>query len=326
METVLVIGGTRFVGRHAVEEFRAHGYDVAIFNRGKHENPFTDDEDIVHHKGDRTDDDALVRARDRIDPDFVIDCVAYYPRDVRTATEIFADADAYVYVSSGAAYGKEVVPKREDETPLCECTSEQAVDDSWDTYGPRKAAGDRAIFEAGERGVRAMSIRPPVVYGPHDYTGRFEYWVDRVSTYDRLLVPHTALRHLVYVDDVASGLRTIAEQGDPGEAYNVGDHSLPVLSEWIGLLADSVGTSVNLIEVSERELAIADLESSDFPLYRDYPHVLDTHKLESMGWSSTPLLEAVSETVEHIDSADSPEKRGPDRDSEERVLDVLETI
>jgi 2'-hydroxyisoflavone reductase len=298
MDTALVIGGTRFVGRHTVEEFRTNGYSVTIFNRGQHDNPFAD-RDVTHIEGDRTDSDALARANEEVDPNVVIDCVAYYPRDVRTATDIFASADAYVYISSGAAYGEEVIPKREDGTPLCECTSEQATDDSWDTYGPRKAEGDRAIFEAGQRtdGVRAMSIRPPVVYGPHDYSGRFEYWIDRVRNYDRLLVPYTTLRHLVYAKDVASGLRTIAENGESGEAYNVGDHTLPVLTEWIDLLADAVGTDIELIEVGERELTAFDLEPSDFPLYREYPHVLDTHKLESLGWEATPLSETVSETV-----------------------------
>lgn len=324
MGTALVIGGTRFIGRHTVEELRTHGYDVAIFNRGRHDNPF--DAGVAHVEGDRTDDDALTRAREEIDPDIVIDCVAYHPRDVRAATEIFSESDAYVYVSSGAAYGEEVVPKRENETPLCECTPEQATDDSWDTYGPRKAEGDRIISEVGTEAFRAMSIRPPVVYGPNDYSGRFEYWIDRVSNHDRLLVPHTALRHLVYVKDVASGIRTIAENGNPGEAYNVGDHTLPVLTEWINLLADSVDRDVELIEVGERAFDAFDLAPSDFPLYRASPHVLDTHKLESLGWEATPRSETIPATIESVENDSDIEMRGPERDDEERIIDVMETV
>jgi 2'-hydroxyisoflavone reductase len=323
MDTALVIGGTRFIGRHTVEELRTHGYDVAIFNRGQHDNPF-DADDVDHIEGDRTNDTALERAREEIDPNVVIDCVAYHPRDVRAATEIFADSDAYVYVSSGAAYGEEVVPKRENETPLCECTPEQATDDSWDTYGPRKAEGDRVVHEAGSEGIHAMSIRPPVVYGPDDYSGRFEYWINRVRNHDRLLVPHTALRHLAYVTDVASGIRTIAENGKRGEAYNVGDHTLPVLTDWINLLADSVDTTVELIEVGEHAFTAFDLDPSDFPLYRASPHVLDTHKLESLGWEATPRSETVSATIESANP--NSEDRGPKRDAEERMLDVMETV
>lgn len=323
MDTVLVIGGTRFIGRHTVREFRSRGYDVAIFNRGRHDNPFTDTDAVTHVRGDRSEQDALERAHRAVEPAVVVDCAAYYPRDVRTATAVFADVDAYVYVSSGAAYGTEVVPKREDETPLCECTAEQAIDESGESYGSRKAEGDRAVFEAADRGVRAMSIRPPIVYGPHDYTGRFGYWIDRIQRYDRVLVPHTALRQLVYVSDVASAIRTIAERGDPGQAYNVGTHTIPTLTEWVKLIAAALETTVETIEVGTRELAVADLKPADFPLYRDYPHVLDTHTLESLGWCASPIPRTITETITHVENTDDHTEQGPDRDDERRVLESI---
>ena len=325
MDSVLVIGGTRFVGRHAVSEFRDRGYDVTIFNRGESENPFSDAVDRV--EGDRTNDSALERARETVDPDVVVDCVAYHPKDVRAATQIFEDCGAYVYVSSGAAYGEEVTPKREDETPLHDCTAEQARDDSMETYGPRKAEGDRAVFEAADRGVRAVSVRPPVIYGPHDYTERFDYWIDRVLHHDSLIVPHTHLRHLAYVEDVASALRVVAEEGTAGEAYNVGDHTLPVLTEWVDLLAAVVDRDVEVVVAGERELAAGNLSPSEFPLFRDYPHVLDTNKLESIGWTAAPRGEALEATVEaHRASDRAGRETGPDRAAEERVLGVLSTF
>jgi len=166
----LFVGGGRFIGRRAVQTFRDAGYGVTIFTRGEHENPFAAEEGVSRVQGDRTDDADLADAAEAVDPDVVVDLVAYHPGDVRTATRIFEGVDAYVYVSSGAAYGAEDVPKREDETELCPCTDEQATDDSGETYGPRKAESDRAVFDAAERGVNAASVRPCVVYGPHDYT------------------------------------------------------------------------------------------------------------------------------------------------------------
>src|SRR6056297_1985742 len=148
MERALVVGGTRFIGRHLVDELLEHDYEVTIFNRGNHDNPFADHDDVGHVKGDRTSDAALEHARDEVDPDVVVDCVAYYPGEVHMATEIFADVDAYVFISSGSAYGPDQIPKREGQTDLEPCTEEQAVDDSHETYGARKAEGDRAVFEA----------------------------------------------------------------------------------------------------------------------------------------------------------------------------------
>lgn len=325
----LVVGGTRFIGRHTVEEFLDNGYEVTVFNRGSHGNPFEDRDAVDHFEGDRKEEGRLRLAREQVDPDVVVDCIAYQPSDVRAATEIFADVDAYVYISSGAAYGAERIPKREDETPLEPCTNEQATDESAETYGNRKAEADRAVFAAAERGVNAMAVRPPVVYGPHDYTERFDYWIDRVENYDQVVVPGdgTNLWHLVYVTDVASALRTVAEEGEPGEAYNVGDGHAPVLGEWVSLLADACDTDVDVVTAGARELAAGELALTDFPLYREYPHLLETSKLRALGWEPTPHQESLPEAVaDHRDSDRTGRENGPDREAEERVLGVLETF
>jgi nucleoside-diphosphate-sugar epimerase len=329
MDSALVIGGTRFIGRHLVSELLDHGYDVTIFNRGTHDNPFAADDRVRRVEGDRTDEDALRAARDAVDPDAVFDCVAYYPRDVVSAVDVFADADAYVYVSSGAAYGVEEIPKREGETELCECTDEQLTDDSMESYGPRKAEGDRVVFDAATRGVNATSVRPCVVYGPHDYTERLDYWLHRVETRDRVVVPGdgTNLWHRAYVEDVASALRIVAEDGEAGEAYNVGDRRLVTLEEMVRVIAEATDEDVEVVHAGERELAVAGLSADDFALYRDYPHVLDTSKLSALGWESTPVAEAMARTVEeHRRSDRDGSEHDPGRDAEESVLEILDTL
>ena len=325
MDSVLVIGGGRFIGRHAVTEFRDAGYDVTMLTRGQRPNPFADT-DIGHLAGDRRERATLETARERVDPDAVIDCVAYFPRDVHEATDVFADADAYVYVSSGAAYGVDRTPKREGETPLAGCTDEQATTDSRETYGPRKAEGDREVFAAAAAGVRAMSLRPTVVYGPYDYTERFAYWVDRVAEYDRIVVPSDGLSlwQMAYVEDVATALRLVAERGTAGEAYNVGDEHAPTLREWVDLLAGVHETTVEPVGVGERELAASGLAPDDFPVYRDSPHLLSTAKLRDLGWSSTPHETALAVTVaEHRENDRTGREFGPDRDVEAALIDRL---
>ena len=322
MSHALVVGGTRFIGRATVEELLEGGYDVTVFNRGNHENPFGDHDRVDHHRGDRTVREDLELAA-TVDPDIVVDCVAYEPREVRTATEVFADAEAYVYVSSGDAYGAEEVPKREGETALEPCSEAQATDDSPGSYGPRKAEGDRAVFAAAERGVRAMSVRPTIVYGAHDYTGRFDYWVDRVTEHDRVLVPGDgdALWHLVAVENVASALRTVAEEGRPGAAYNVGDCRLYPLEEFVGLVAGAADTQVEVVTASPRELGAAGVDPDAVPFYRRYPHVLDTGRLTSLGWEPVEPATAVRETVEAIlDAGAEPTGGAPDRTDERRAV------
>ncbi|WP_435359599.1 NAD-dependent epimerase/dehydratase family protein [Haloarchaeobius sp. DFWS5] len=326
MPTLLTIGGTRFIGRHTVAEFADAGYDVTTFSRGQSENPFADDDRVSSETGDRNDREALEAARDAVDPDIVVDFCGMFPRQVEIATEVFEDAEAYVFVSSGSAYADDDVPMREGETRLHPCSPEQAEDESWETYGPRKAECDRRVFAAAERGVNAMSVRPMLVYGPHDYTERTDYWLHRVATYNRVLVPGDgdSLLHRAYVTDVARALRLVAEDGEPGESYNVADRNAVTLDRWLELAATSLGTEVELVHVSERELTAYDLSPGDFPLYTASPMLAATGKLAALGWDSTPLQTAYAETAtDHRNSDRDGTENGPFREQEERILDAL---
>ncbi|WP_436935017.1 NAD-dependent epimerase/dehydratase family protein [Halovenus marina] len=321
MEQALVIGGTRFIGRHLVTELLDHDYAVTLFNRGTHENPFADNDSVGHIAGDRRSGAALKAARDAVDPDLVVDCVAYYPGEVRMATRVFEAVDAYVFISSGAAYGPDVIPKREDETPLEPCSDDEAVDDSERTYGARKAEGDRAVFEAAENSVQAMSVRPPIVYGPYDYTGRFAYWVDRVRDHDRVLVPGdgTNIHHLVAVENVVRGIRAVAEEGTAGEAYNVANRRILTLGDLLESIADALDTDVELVTAGARELGR--LEPTDFPLYNPNPHILSTAKLADLNWDPVDVQTTIANAVD--DPAEPERDPGPDVAETRAVLDRL---
>lgn len=351
MSSALVIGGTGFVGRHTIVELIDHGYDVTTVSRGRHERLVPDRLVSDHIVGDRTDDTVLTDIARSVEPDIVIDCAAFHPRAVRTAADVFAGVEAYVYVSSGAVYSVQDIPKREDETPLHDCTPEQATDESMTSYGPRKAEGEREVAAAADRGVPAMSVRPTVVYGPRttrlsnevpaddapswavDRPGiqaHHDYWVDRVNRYDRVIVPGdgTAIWHRAYVEDVATAIRLVAERGESGAAYNVGDRTVCTLEDIIELIAGALGTSAEVVHTSRRELAQVGLAPDDFILYhhamRNYPHVLDTCKLASLGWEATPRAVAMERTVEEsVASGRDGQAHDPGREVEERLLAVL---
>jgi nucleoside-diphosphate-sugar epimerase len=328
MDRALVIGGTRFIGRHLVEELLAHDYEVTLFNRGKHPNPFTDNEGVHRVKGDRTSWVAVAEAAREAEAQAVFDTVAYYPGEVEQTTRALSnieghDIESYVYISSGDAYGVDEIPKREGETPLRPCSDEQAVDDSAETYGPRKAEGDRQVFTAAEHGFPAMSVRPTIVYGSHDYTGRFEYWVDRVREHDRVLVPGdgTNIHHIVAVENVVRALRTVAEEGEAGEVYNVGDRRVLTLGETIETIAEILNEDVELVTASARELAQGDIDPTAFPLYNPNPHILSTEKLSALGWEPLDPRSAFENAIEG--SVEPERDPGPPREDEQRVFEEL---
>lgn len=323
MDSALIIGGTRFIGRHLTEGLLDSDYEVTLFNRGTRENPFRDDENVSQYTGDRKSGAALKEAKEAVDPELVVDCVAYYPGEVEMAVDVFDDVAAYVYISSGAVYAPDTIPKRENETELRSCTEEEAVDDSPETYGARKAEADRIVFEAAEKGVNAMSVRPTIVYGPYDYTGRYKYWVDRIEAHDRVLVPGdgTNIHHLVSVYNTVRAIRQVGEQGVPGEAYNAGDHRVLTLQELLETTADAVDADPEFVTANGRELAAADLEPTDFPLYNPNVHVLSTEKLKSIGWDPVTPEEAIERTVPWDGETDRDP--GPDREQEKQVLESL---
>ena len=326
MPSALVIGGTRFIGRHTVVELMEHGYTVTLLNRGNHENPFADDDRVDHVVGDRRDDAAVERAAEVASPDVVVDCVAMYPADVETAVDVFADVDAYVYVSSIGVYDHAHVLKYEDETPLVPCSPEQATDDSFASYGARKAEGDRIALAAAEEGVRSTSVRPTMVYGPQNYLGFVQYWIDRVTSEERVLVPGDGsyLAHRTYVEDVASAIRVVAEDGEAGEAYNVGDRRPLTVGQTIDLIGQVSGTEAEPVFASDRELERGGFSRHAFPLYMGEPFAASTEKLAALGWESTPIEVAMERTVEYYRSSGLVEPDvGPAVEDERAVIASL---
>lgn len=349
MASALVIGGTGFVGRHAVVELLDHGYDVTVFSRNRRAVPTGPWEDVAHIEVDRTDSEALQAAADRVAPEVVIDCAVFHPDEARAAAEIFADVGAYVYVSSGGVYDRDDIPKREGVTPLHAYATEHGRDDSMASYGSRKAECDRIITAAGEQDVAAMSVRPTMIYGPktlgpdvetagsvswaQDLPGiqnHHEYWITRIRDYDRVVVPGdgTVIWHRVFVEDVASALRIVAQEGTAGEAYNVADQLVLTMEDVIHLIAETLDTSVEVVHASHRELERVNLTPDDFVLYHhlghDYPHVLSTCKIASLGWQSTPVDVAMERTVEEALASDRDGSMfDPGREREERFFESV---
>jgi len=117
---LLVLGGTKFLGRAVVEAALAAGDEVTLFNRGV-TNPglFPGAE---HLRGDRDGDLAALEGREW---DVVIDPSGYVPRVVRASAELLGDAVAhYVFVSSISVYGFEQPPPWRETTPRLELTEE----------------------------------------------------------------------------------------------------------------------------------------------------------------------------------------------------------
>ena len=221
---LLILGGTRFVGRYLTVTAVARGHEVTLFNRGNYPLPDTTVELI---KGDRHGDLAELKGRRW---DAVIDTSGYLPHTVKASAELLSDAvDLYVFISSQSAYVDVSTRGVEETAPLKTLTGEQLDEANAITgsgaasygalYGGLKALSEQAATEAMPN--RVLIVRPGLIVGPYDYTDRFTYWVARVARGGEVLAPARPERVVQFIDvrDLAEWLIGMAECKQAG-VYN----------------------------------------------------------------------------------------------------------
>jgi 2'-hydroxyisoflavone reductase len=196
---LLVLGGTKFLGRHLVDVALDRGHEVTLFNRGR-----TGPElfpDLEHVLGDR--DGGLTPLQGR-SFDGVIDTSGYVPRVVRQSAELLADiAGFYAFISTISVHPDGTAAGYEESAPTLELDDPESENVAAD-YGALKAACERVV-EAAFPG-RCLNVRAGLIVGPHDPTGRFTYWVTRVVLGGTVLAPAPASAPVQFIDarDLAS--------------------------------------------------------------------------------------------------------------------------
>src|ERR1700704_1015322 len=96
---ILILGGTQFLGRHAVDTALEHGHDVTLFNRGQTRPELFPD--VEKLRGDRDGDLGALAGRDF---DAVVDTSGYVPRLVQQTIDALGDVGHYTFVSSISVY------------------------------------------------------------------------------------------------------------------------------------------------------------------------------------------------------------------------------
>jgi 2'-hydroxyisoflavone reductase len=214
---LLVLGGTRFLGRHIVDAARAAGDDVTIFTRGRQPVPWRN---VTALTGDR--DPRIAPGLAALEDgtwDAVIDCSGYVPRVVEASAALLAPrVRRYLFVSSMSVYARTERPDMDETTPLA-ALDDPASEAVLEHYGGLKAACEAAV--ASVFGTRATLVRPGLIVGPYDGSDRFGYWVARFvhpallgDRPARAVVPEPPERALQFVDarDLAAWMVDLARR------------------------------------------------------------------------------------------------------------------
>ncbi len=185
---LLILGGTSFLGPAEVEYAVSRGHTVTLFNRGR-TNPelFPDVEKLV---GDRSvsDYESLVGR----EWDAVIDNSANVASWVSDAADVLKDSvGRYLFVSSISAYSDFSARRMVEDGPVfTQEDYDETIASGADfnsAFGPNKAQAERITLEAfGDRGC---VVRPGLIVGPMDRSGRFTYWPVRIDRGGEVLAP-----------------------------------------------------------------------------------------------------------------------------------------
>jgi 2'-hydroxyisoflavone reductase len=302
---LLVLGGTKFLGRAAVETALARGHEVTLFNRGE-TNPelFPEAEKL---RGDRTEGLGVLEGREW---DAVLDPSGYIPSVVRASAEALADATAhYLFVSSVSVYVS-LAASVDEASPVAELgdlPDDQLAED-YSNYGPLKALCEQAVADVF--GDRQASVRPGLIVGANDPSGRFTYWPHRVARGGRVLAPAPPEAQVQFVDakDLGAWLVDLSERRvdgvfnatHPGRSFREVLEACRAVS---GSDADFEWVSAALL--NEHEVG----EWMELPLWISDPdavamHEVDVSRAVDAGLTFRPLEETVRDTLEHAATVD----------------------
>jgi 2'-hydroxyisoflavone reductase len=299
---LLILGGTKFLGRATVEAALHRGHDVTLFNRGR-TNPelFPEAEKI---RGDRDHDLSALEGRTW---DAVVDTSAYVPQQARASAAALAEsAGHYLFVSSLSAYADPSRPL-DEESPLAEREEGQPDDrllEDFSNYGALKVLCERAAAEAFD-GPTAI-VRPGLIVGPHDPTGRFTYWPHRVARGGEVLAPDLPKDQVQFIDvrDLGEWIVNLCEQKTEGP-FNAVNHDVT----WQTLLEtcrDVTGSGAEFIWVDPEFLVEQEVgEWMEVPMWLHEEiglHATDASRATDAGLTIRPLAETVQGTLDQAET------------------------
>jgi 2'-hydroxyisoflavone reductase len=263
---VLVLGGTRFIGR-AIVDALLPSHEVSVLNRGTQ--PLWDSR-ITQLTADRTEAGqvaAVLGGR----YDAVVDVSGTEPAHIGNVLKAMPQLDgtAYVFISSAAVYN------RVEATPPFREGDRADGDDIWGGYGEAKAACEDLLREAVPEGQLTI-LRPPYVYGPRNTEPREQFLWARILGGQPVFLPGEGSTRIQFLHaEVLAGIVASACEGHlaPG-TYNVGERRDYSFREYLSVLAEVAGTEARLVDAPDTSVRARDY----FP-FRDAELVLDVDRL-----------------------------------------------
>ena len=237
---ILVLGGTRFIGRSFVNAALANGHQLTLFNRGV--TPSDAPASVRRIHGDRSDPSGVAPLA--AGWDCVVDVSGYRPDQVRPVLHaVTPSALHYLYVSTVSVYAQPLPVGAAEDAPLLDVPEEIAPQHPH-AYGALKACCERLLRDAF--GARLTIVRPTVVIGPNDYTDRFTWWVRRIAAGGTVPVPRRLGQRVQLIDvrDLSAFLLLLVERAEAGIFNAVAPERPLTLGGMISTVSGALGVPI----------------------------------------------------------------------------------
>ncbi|MBD7963842.1 NAD-dependent epimerase/dehydratase family protein [Fictibacillus norfolkensis] len=322
MMKVLLIGGTRFLGKHVADSFNKNHHEVTLFHRGKTAKEGVT-ENVHEIIGDRDLDMSLLENESW---DIVVDTCGYFPKQVHKSAEALnKEGTFYIFVSSVSVYEDQSVRNITEEAKTANLI-DPSITEIGEHYGALKAACEQEVLEVF--GENALIVRPGLIVGPHDYTDRFTYWPDRGVRGGEILIPEMKDPTVRFIDvrDLSNWIVRMAENKENGIYQAVG--GVYDFNEFVQKCMRSQEHST-IVPVSESFLLKENVgEWVELPLWissEDYRGLdyADDSKAINKGLIFRPIEETIKDTADWSQSRNlNPDdwKAGLHPDKEKKLL------
>lgn len=245
---VLFIGGTGTISASCVRLAVAHGFRVAVLNRGANRTGRALPPEVEWLTGDVTDDASVRAAIGDRSFDAVVNFLSYDEDDVARMVALFGGRTRqYVHISSGSIYAKPV-----RMTPITESTPTGPNPPL--PYATAKWRAEQALARAHrEQGFPVTVIRPSHTYDDANppLPGGWAV-VDRIARGEEVAVhgDGTSLWTLTHAEDFAQGLvGLLGSERAIGETFHITSDDVLTWDQIHTLVADTLGVEPRLVHV-----------------------------------------------------------------------------
>lgn len=301
---ILIVGGTQFVGRAIAEAALGNGHDVTLLHRGKNEADFSAGSAVEHIHMDRNAD---LSALDGHIFDATIDVCAYVPRQVDSLAEALdGHGGHHVLISTMSVFADPNGPGLTEDGQLTRLSNQESEEVTGETYGGLKAQCEKAAATAYDKDALTI-LRPTYVIGPHDYSGRFTWWVRRIARGGVVLAPgpHDSPFQLVDARDLAAFTVKLVEEYKAG-AFNAVTPTPPFgFGDLLDATVRAVGPADTRLEWVDPEwLSEQGDNYQSMPLWtqgdREWILAADPTKAATAGLNPRSLTHTISDTWDWI--------------------------